>query len=111
MVVALGAPPALVINTAIFSDKLVMSSPWFAAWPNRFSGAASSILMESSASLGVASWPPVGESADPVLCGESASSGAGPRGDSVEMEEAPPGDMAAMAESGDKGAESGVLER
>lgn len=111
MVVALGAPPALVINTAMFSDKLVMSSPLLR---RAFSDedAAPSILMDSSASLGAeAVWLPVGESAEAVLCGDMASNGTGPRGDSVEMEEAPPGDIAAMAESGDNGAEVGVLER
>lgn len=54
---------------------------------------------------------PVGDSADATLWGERAKCGSGPLGESVETEEAPPGDMAAMAESGESGAEEGVLER
>lgn len=54
---------------------------------------------------------PVGDNADAVLCGDIASKGTGPLGESVEMEEAPPGDMAAMADSGDNGADEGVFER
>ena len=68
-------------------------------------------MMASSPSCdAAAAAPPVGESAEALLCGERARSGAGPRGDSVETEEAPPGDMAAMAESGDSGAD-GVWDR
>ena len=116
--IALGAPPALVMRTAISADKLVMSSPWQvrerASWEDGVAGSPSTLILSSlTVSLGaaVAETLPVGDKAEAVLCGESASSGTGPLGESVEMEEAPPGDMAAMADKGDNGAEDGVIER
>lgn len=73
------------------------------------SPAAPQFPVEASVIIPVADMLPAGDNADALLCGESASSGTGARGDSVEMEEEPPGDMAAMALSGDRGAE-GVLD-